>query len=102
MAAHPACIPDAAHLVLGDFRDTLPAFAARHAGAIALVHADIGSGDEAATADLARWLGPRLAPLLAPDAIVLSDQPLDLPRARRVALPDGVPADRYFIHRAAG
>ena len=32
VAAHPACIPDAAHLVLGDFRDTLPAFASRHAG----------------------------------------------------------------------
>jgi hypothetical protein len=102
VAAHPACIPDAAHLELGDFRDTLPAFAARHAGRIALIHADIGSGDETATSALARWLGPQLAPLLARGAVVLSDQPLDLPNARRMALPDGVPADRYFIYRAAG
>jgi S-adenosyl-L-methionine methyltransferase len=102
VAAHPACIPDAAHLVLGDFRDTLPAFAARHAGRIALVHADIGSGDEAATTSLARWLGPQLVPLLAKNAIVLSDQPLELARSQRVPLPVGVPPDRYFIHRAAG
>jgi S-adenosyl-L-methionine methyltransferase len=100
VAAHPACIPDAAHLVLGDFRDTLPAFAARHQHRIALVHADIGSGDEAATAALARWLGPQLAPLLAKNAIVLSDQPLDAPPLRAINLPAGVPAGRYFIYRA--
>jgi hypothetical protein len=98
--AHPACVPDAAHLVLGDFRDTLQPFASRHAGRIALVHADIGSGDEAATAALARWLGPQLAPLLAREAIVLSDQAMELPRTRHVALPDGVAAQRYFIYRA--
>jgi S-adenosylmethionine-dependent methyltransferase len=100
IAAHPACIPDAAHMIVGDFRATLAPFAARHAGAVALVHADTGSGDEAATAAQARWLGPVLAPMLAQGAIVLSDQPLEIVRAVQQALPRGVQPGRYFIYRA--
>lgn len=102
VAAHPACVPDAAHLVLGDFRETIPAFAARAPAPAALVHADIGSGDEAATADLARWLGPALAPLLAPGALVVSDQPLAAPFWRALAVPPDVQPGRYFIYRNAG
>src|SRR5262245_42276780 len=45
LAAHPGCIPDKAHLMLGDFRDTLPALARRLSRGAALVHADTGSGD---------------------------------------------------------
>lgn len=100
VAAHPACIPDEAHLILGDFRDTLGPFAARHAAQMALVHADTGSGDTAATAALARWLGPVLAPMLARGAIVLSDQALEIADADPQPLPDGVPPGRYFIYRA--
>ncbi len=99
VAAHPDCIPDADHLLVGDFRDTVPAFAARHGATAALVHADIGSGDAAATAALARWLGPALIPLLAAHAIVLCDQALDAQGLRLQPLPPGVPADRYFIYR---
>jgi hypothetical protein len=101
VAAHPACIPDEAHLIVGDFRTTLAPFAAAHEGGIALVHADIGSGDEAATAALARWLGPAIAPMLRSGAIVLSDQALEIAGAAPQALPPGVPAGRYFIQRAA-
>jgi hypothetical protein len=64
------------------------------------VHADTGSGDEAATAALARWLGPVLAPMLARGAIVLSDQKLDVPGAAALPLPTGVPPGRYFVYRA--
>lgn len=99
VAAHPACIPDAAHLILGDFRETIPAFAARVPPLVALVHADIGSGDEAATASLARWLGPALAPVLAEGALVLSDQALDVAHWQRLSAPPGVAPDRYFIYR---
>src|SRR4051812_48485620 len=49
LAAHPACVPEAPYLVLGDFRDTLPALMERLRGTVALVHADTGSGDEAAS-----------------------------------------------------
>jgi S-adenosyl-L-methionine methyltransferase len=99
VAAHPDCIPDSGYLLVGDFRGTLPAFAAKHRGGAALVHADIGSGDEAATAALARWLGPTLMPMLAQDAIVLCDQPLDAAGLVLQPLPPGVPPDRYFIYR---
>jgi hypothetical protein len=100
VAAHPACIPDAAHMIVGDFRDTLPAFVARHAGKVALIHADIGSGDEAATAALAQWLGPVLGPLLARGGLVLADQKMAIEGAAPRALPQGVPPDRYFIYCA--
>jgi hypothetical protein len=100
VAAHPACIPDAAHLLVGDFRDTVPPFAARQAGRIALVHADTGSGDEMATAALARWLGPALAPMLVSGGIVLSDQKLNIAGAVTLPPPPNVPPDRYFVYRA--
>jgi hypothetical protein len=100
VAAHPACIPDAAHLIVGDFGETLAPFVARHAGSIALVHADTGSGDEAATAALARWLGPVIGPLLRAGAIVLSDQPMEIAGAAPQPLPPGVPPGRYYIYRA--
>jgi hypothetical protein len=98
-AAHPACVPDARHLILGDFHHTLARFAASHPRAAALIHADIGSGDEAANATLARWLGPVLIPLAAPNAIVLCDQELAVPRLSVLALPSDVPSGRYFAYR---
>lgn len=98
-AAHPASQPDIDRLMLGDFRETLPAFAAQRPPFIALAHADIGSGDEEGTAALARWLGPALVPLLAPGALVVSDQPLAVRTWRRMPLPAGVADGRYFIYR---
>jgi hypothetical protein len=99
VAAHPDSVPDAEHLFLGDFADTLPAAARRLGASAALAHCDIGSGDRAATAALARWLGPALAPLLAPGAIVLADQRLELPRAVALPQPDSVPPGRYHFYR---
>jgi hypothetical protein len=96
VAAHPDCIPDPAHLVLGDFTETLPRFRGR----AALVHADIGSGDAAATAALARALAPLIPPLLAPGALVVSDQRLDLAGATVLPLPPGVQEGRYYVVKA--
>ncbi len=104
LAAHPACIPDHHHLILGDFRDTLPALAGRLGPVIALVHADTGSGDSAASQSQARWLAGPVDALLAPGGIVLSDQDM-ADRGRgpagwtSEALPPGVPTGRYFIYR---
>ncbi|MBL8701809.1 MAG: hypothetical protein JNK67_25730 [Alphaproteobacteria bacterium] len=98
LAAHPACVPPAETLCLGELRETLPAFAAKRVP-VALAHADLGSGDAAATAALAAWLGPMLARVVGDGGLVLSDQPLDAPQLRRVEPPAGVPADRYFVYR---
>src|SRR5262249_15355590 len=98
LAAHPDCTPDAAHLFLGEFADTLPAAARRLGAGAALAHCDIGSGDREATAALARRLGPGLRPLLAPGALVLSDQPLDLAGSEALPLPGGVAPGRYYFY----
>ncbi len=97
-AAHPDCTPPADRLIVGDFRQTL-ATAALPAPA-ALVHADIGSGDKAASLALAETLAGLLPPLLAPGAILAADQPLPLPGAEALPLPEGVAPGRYHLYRA--
>jgi len=99
--AHPACVPDPAHLLLGDFRETFPLALARTGARAALAHCDFGSGDATATRSLADWLGPALAPLLAPGAVVASDQALALDAATTLPLPPGVRPGRYFLYRVA-
>jgi hypothetical protein len=101
LAAHPACVPDGRHLILGDFADTLPAMRGRLVRPAALAHCDIGSGDEEQTARLAAWLGPVLMPLLAPGAVVAADQPLSAPGLKALPLPPGVAAGRYFLYSAS-
>ena len=97
--AHPDCIPDARHLVLGDFADTLPEAAARIGGRAALVHADTGTGEAARNARLAAWLAPHIAALAAPGGVILSDQALVGIAAPALPLPGGVKPGRYFLYR---
>jgi hypothetical protein len=102
VTAHPDCVPDAAHLVLGDFRDTVPALTRRLGASAALAHADIGSSDEAASRALARWLAPALDPMLVSGAVVVSDQDMAPALAlgwSALSLPEDVPAERYFLYR---
>ncbi len=99
VAAHPDCVPDGAHLLLGDFHDSLPVALARIGERAILAHCDIGSGNAALTAALAAFVGPALAPLLAPGAVVAADQALEIPGCERVALPSGVAAGRYHLYR---
>lgn len=98
--AHPDCVPDAQHLVLGDLRQTLPWARDRFSHSVALVHADIGSGDPAATSALAAYLGTAIPPFLRAGAIVVCDQPLSADALEPLAPPDGIAADRYFTYRA--
>ena len=100
VAAHPDCIPDADHLFLGELEATLPLASARLGAAAALVHVDIGSGDEAASRRLGAWLAERLPPLLALGAVLVSDQPLPHPDWQAMPLPEGVEAGCYFLYRA--
>ena len=64
VAAHPACVPPQDCLLLGDIHETLPAAAARLGPVAALAHTDLGSGDEAANARLAAFIGPQLDRLM--------------------------------------
>jgi hypothetical protein len=96
--AHSDCIPDAAHLILGDVRATLPQARRRLPAPAALAHLDVGTGDAARNAELAAWLGGALPPLLAQHAWVVSDQTLDAPVLVAHPPPAGIAPERYFIY----
>jgi hypothetical protein len=101
VAAHPSCIPDPDHLSLGDFGETLPRAAARLGRRAVLAHADIGTGDERRNAGLAAAIAAPLGALMAPGAIVASDQELAVPGSVRLPLPAAVTPGRYFLYRMA-
>lgn len=98
VAAHPDCIPPQDRLFLGDFNVTLPQARQRlGAGAAAFVHVDLGSGDAAASAALATVIAPQVAELMAPGAVLVSDQPMAAPCLNALPLPAGVKPGRYFM-----
>lgn len=97
--AHPADLPDPRYLLLGDFRETVPRALGRLPGKAAMAHADVGSGDSEATAELARWLAGRLPAVLAAGAWVVADQPLHERSLVPQGLPRGVLPNRYFLYR---
>ena len=100
ISAHPSCIPDDDHLFLGDVLEELPVVTERFRGAVALLHADIGSGVAEANRRLAARISPLLPPLLTPGALVVTDQRMTLPAATPIPLPEGVAPGRYHMVRA--
>ena len=99
VAAHPDCIPDDDHLFLGDFSDSVPANAGRFAGAVALVHGDIGSGRADIDAQTTALLDRHIPAVLAPGAVLAFDQDMKLSGCERLPLPEGVKEGRYFLYR---
>lgn len=97
--------PADADLVLGDFRETLPAWS----GAAVLIHADIGTGDGrgelgATDAELATFVGREAARLLAPGGALVGDRDmtaagLTLQEGPDIVLPDGAPHWPYKLFR---
>ncbi len=96
--AHPASTPAPDRLILGNLEETLPAARARFAGKAAFVHSDIGTGDDDRNRRFVEWLGPQIVPLLQPGAVVASDQALPALAAFRIAPPEGVGEDRYYLY----
>jgi len=103
IASHPDCIPPADMLRLGDFGDTVPIEARGSAGTVAVIHADIGSGDIDASRSLGRWLVPLFVQALAAGGYLVGDQPMVDALLEPIALADvgagDLPADTYFIYR---
>lgn len=99
VAAHPDCIPDDAHMILGDLPDSLNAARERIAEPVAMVHSDVGSGDKSATLALADRVAATLPDLLADGAIIVSDQPMRRASFHPLPLPGDVAPDRYYLYR---
>lgn len=102
-AAHPDCIPPADKLIVGDVFETIPSFIERVGpGSAALIHVDIGTGDEAQNRALAQQLSPLLEPLLQPGGLLLGDRAFDLPGATDISARTGVAEGRYYVYRRNG
>lgn len=95
--APPNRVPDADHLYVGDFQDTLPRAAGRLPAKAALVHADFGSEDHSHDAAQAAWLGPLIDRLMAPGGVVVSDRALNVDGWIAIENPRG--AWDYFMWR---
>ena len=98
VAAHPDCIPPKHLLWLGDFRTTAPAAVKRYAGQVALIHGDVGSGDDAASQALSNELAAFWSQLLKDEGILVSDQPISHPDFTLLPVPGGEPG-RYYLAR---
>lgn len=96
----PECRPDEAHLLLGEFDDTLPRALEALGRTVVFANCDFGKADRAADAKLAAWLGPMLARFVVPGGYVLSDQPLEVAGWRSQPLPEGAEAGRVHLYRA--
>ncbi len=99
IAAHPDCVPDDAHMILGDLRQTLPDALTRIGAPAALAHTDCGTGEATSNAALAAEVAPRLDRLMAAGGIIVADQEMAGPGWEPLPPPDGVAPGRYFMYR---
>ena len=83
-------------LEFGDFQESLERVREQLAGQVVLAHADTGTTDPARDAAQSQWLGPKIAALMAPGGLILSDRELNLPAATKLD-PDLTLAFPYFV-----
>jgi len=99
-AAHPDCYPPEGYLIVGDIFETLPLFIDRVGqGSAALIHTDIGTGDEEANRQLALRLSPLLDSLLQPGGLLIADRAFEMPSCADISSKTSVPEGRYFVYR---
>ena len=96
LGAHVCSTPGPGDLVLGEIAETAAGFAGMEA---ALVHADIGAGDDAVDARTLTWLPQLVVSLLRQGGLAASGLPLCHPDLEALPLPAGVAKDRYFLYR---
>ena len=98
--AHPDCIPPADHLFLGEITTTLPQALAKLGPRAALVHTDVGTGDQKGNERLAATIAPMIRAIMRVGGIVISDQPMLTSGLAPAPLPEGVKPGRYFMSKA--
>lgn len=92
--------PEPGFLVLGDIHATLPPAVTRFGAGVALIHADIGTGDQAHNGRIAGFIGTYLAQLLVPGGLVVADQEMCFSGASALEPPPEVEPGRYHLYRA--
>ena len=102
VAAHPDCIPDDTHMIIGDITETLSTVLNRIGAKAAFAHCDIGTGEKESNARLIATIAPMVDKLMAPGGIVCSDQEYAISRWEPQPLPAGVRPGRYFVNRVKG
>ena len=100
-APHPACMPDPAHLIIGDLEDTLPRAGSLLPMPAAFIHSDVGSHDLDRDARLAAWLATVLPGITRPGAVLASDRALISPYLLAQPMPDGTAGASFFLYRRA-
>lgn len=96
--SHPDSRPKEGHAFLGAIEETLPAAASRFAGRVALLHSDIGNGIPEYGRKMAEAIGATLMTALAPGAVVLSDEALDVP-GLEIVTPPLSDLRRYYMYK---
>ncbi len=96
--SHPDSRPKEGHAFLGAIEETLPKAALHFAGRVALLHSDIGNGVPEYGRQMAAAIGSTLMLALAPGAMVLSDEELDV-RGLEVVKPPLSDLRRYYMYR---
>jgi len=91
-------VPDSDHMIVGDFKQTLPQIPEIVGAAPVFAHADFGSEDRAADAVLASEVAASLAACLAPNSVVASDRAMEGQGWAVLPLPDGC-LWPYFMYR---
>jgi len=98
MNAHPSCAPlDPAFFLQGEAGEMLDALFERVGRGVAMVHYDLGIGMPDHDTPLRVSLTERITRLMVPGGYLVSNSAFE--GMTREPLPDGVAADRYFIHR---
>ncbi len=93
------CRPPDDSIIEGELAQTLPEFAARHAGQVVLSNSDLGSYTKRHNETMTRLINAELPPAIASGGFVLSDLPLDMPGFEEVPLPSGAVEGHYRIFR---
>lgn len=103
--AHPSCIPDAHHMIVGDVRDTLDFCLPRIGQRASLLHSDLGHGDETDELAIRHWLSPLVGAIMQPGGIVVANHQLDLGDAKGLDISiseQELRHDIYFLYRFGG
>jgi len=96
LQCHPDSTPPEPDFLQGDADVMLQHLIDKGAKA-ALIHADLGNGDAAFSAQVHLDLSPFIAALLMPGGLAVSQEPLA--GLTKIAGPDGVPEARYHFYR---